>query len=527
MRSRIGLLISSMAITSLVNIESAHATPIKGARSKPKESAAKTGALKKNYLDLGPYMVEVSKKISKNWKPPKKLLPVKVKWQIARDGSIIGLMIERSSGDPDSDKAAIDAVAKSAPFAPLPEGVDMIPMLYSFRDHVRSGMHQIPVSERRISIGLSNSAAELANNKNFPESLEKLDFAFERDPKNPMIARVLRYISAYINDDTPDNINLLHKILALDPRQHAAIEKLRILLRASGVDPDSASQRFAQGKKCLGNWDAEGALVEFSAANSIKRGTAPTSIMLKVYRILAGNRMARKWETIARVRKDVETFCGLGRSYQLAGNYKKAESFYKKALELDQTSQMAKGLMAKLAKEKETGEKEEIDTVVAEHNIGEAGKGDLIPRARLLYNEGVKELQSGNMTQAFQRFKKALEMDPMFEHARVSLSATFNNMGAKKEINSDKAITFFRKALYVNPNNDIARKNLNNHLKHNSTDPKSYSARMELASKFAGKDDFISAVVEVREALRNKSNDKVATQKLEEYKKKAPAIPPA
>lgn len=309
-------------------------------------------------------MVVMQNKIRKNWHPPKELKTVVVKYQILSNGFISGLRIDKSSGDPANDKVAIEGVANSVPFDPLPDGVDILPIEYGFEQVIRSGMHQIPVSERNDAIILANAAIDIVNqkDKDLDAAVDKLDFAFEKDPKNHQISSVLRAVSAYVNDETPDKVRILHRVLALDPQQHAAIEKLRIFLKAEGKDPDSVSQRIAMGEQLLEKMDAEGALAEFTQTNMIKPGSCPQDKMVEAYRILVGHRMARKWQTIAKLRKDDECLCGLGRSYQLAGEYGKAESYYKEALAVNPASDMAKSLMKKLEEEKATGIKEKVDT---------------------------------------------------------------------------------------------------------------------------------------------------------------------
>lgn len=478
--------------------------------------------LKNNYLDTGPYMVRLSKAVSSKWNRPKTVKETRVKFQVLKNGKISGLMIDLSSGDPENDKAAIDAVAKAAPFEPLPDGINLMPITYSFGAVNRSGMNQIPVSERRISLSLSNEAARMANHQEFEKALDNLDFAFERDPKNAQISHVLRQIAAYIDDDTPDKVHLLHRILAIEPLQYGAIEKLDVLHKAAGIDPNSASQRMALGDKQLAQFDAEGALAEYSAANNIKEGTCPTEKMAEAYRIMAGKRMARKWEKYLKVCKNVEAYCGMGRSYQLAGDYDKAEEYYKLALERDLGSTMAKNLLARLEEEKKTGKKEKIDVVIADHHTGDAGKHDLVPRAQILMSKASEQFDKGDLSKAIEYLKDALKADPQLQNARQNLSIAYNNQGNKlpMEVRSKT----YRKALFIWSSNDTARKNLDSHVESDGANPTSYTDRMRLASQFAEKGDYVSATVEAREALRLKKS-KDARDKVAEYEKKAPGLP--
>ncbi len=72
--------------------------------------------------DFGPYMKELQRRIKMNWDPPKgnESKRVILLFTIARDGRLLNIGVHRSSGLPEADKAAIDAVKLTAPFRPLP-----------------------------------------------------------------------------------------------------------------------------------------------------------------------------------------------------------------------------------------------------------------------------------------------------------------------------------------------------------------------------------------------------------------------
>lgn len=72
--------------------------------------------------DFGPYMAELQRRIKRNWQPPRKSQSkrVVVLFTVAKDGRLLNMRVNRSSGEPDADNAAISAVQLSAPFRPLP-----------------------------------------------------------------------------------------------------------------------------------------------------------------------------------------------------------------------------------------------------------------------------------------------------------------------------------------------------------------------------------------------------------------------
>lgn len=72
--------------------------------------------------DFGPYMRELQRRIKMNWDPPKgdQSKRVVLMFKIAKDGRLLSCSVYKSSGLPNADKAAIQAVQLTAPFKPLP-----------------------------------------------------------------------------------------------------------------------------------------------------------------------------------------------------------------------------------------------------------------------------------------------------------------------------------------------------------------------------------------------------------------------
>lgn len=72
--------------------------------------------------DFGPYIAELQRRIRRNWAPPveDRSKRVVALFKVSRDGRLLSLRIQQSSGSPAADQAAIAAVRASAPFRPLP-----------------------------------------------------------------------------------------------------------------------------------------------------------------------------------------------------------------------------------------------------------------------------------------------------------------------------------------------------------------------------------------------------------------------
>lgn len=72
--------------------------------------------------DFGPYMRELQRRIKMNWDPPKgnESKRVVLLFKIAKDGRLLSVRVYKSSGIPNADRAALNAVHLTAPFKPLP-----------------------------------------------------------------------------------------------------------------------------------------------------------------------------------------------------------------------------------------------------------------------------------------------------------------------------------------------------------------------------------------------------------------------
>ena len=93
-------------------------------------------------VDFGSYMDNLERLIKKNWTPPKNAQSkrVVVLFKIAKDGRLIDLKISKSSGDKETDDAALKAVRNTA-FRPLPYGYnkDSVDIEFTFDYNVING----------------------------------------------------------------------------------------------------------------------------------------------------------------------------------------------------------------------------------------------------------------------------------------------------------------------------------------------------------------------------------------------------
>jgi TonB family protein len=94
---------------------------------------------KQNRIDFGPYMADLQQKIKTNWQPApsRSTKKVTVRFDLHTDGTISNLRIEDSSGLNEADKAALEAVQKSVPFAMLPkDAVEHVSVRFTFARNV-------------------------------------------------------------------------------------------------------------------------------------------------------------------------------------------------------------------------------------------------------------------------------------------------------------------------------------------------------------------------------------------------------
>lgn len=93
-------------------------------------------------LDMRPYIAKMKSDIQKKWVPPKGLENRKLTtvFTIMRDGSIVSPTVVESSGQPDVDKSAMDALKAASPLDPLPKGAPRsVDIKYQFDWNITRG----------------------------------------------------------------------------------------------------------------------------------------------------------------------------------------------------------------------------------------------------------------------------------------------------------------------------------------------------------------------------------------------------
>ncbi|MEL6927629.1 MAG: energy transducer TonB [Cyanobacteria bacterium J06600_6] len=91
-------------------------------------------------IDLSKYLSAMESKVKPNWKPAfrQEDRTTVLRFNIEKNGQVTGLNVVQSSGIAEVDRESLEAIEKSAPFAPLPANfpLDSLEITFSFNIHV-------------------------------------------------------------------------------------------------------------------------------------------------------------------------------------------------------------------------------------------------------------------------------------------------------------------------------------------------------------------------------------------------------
>ncbi len=121
-------------------------------------------------------------------------------------------------------------------------------------------------------------------------------------------------------------------------------------------------------------------------------------------------------------------------------------------------------------------------------------------------DDGVRALNKGEFTKAIQLFKSALAIDNNFELARDNLSIAYNNHAIQSIKTPELALDSLHKALFLDPDNQLTKKNLAGVIARIGKSATRYEDRIALADEALKRGKAISALVEYREAVKLNPN---------------------
>jgi Tfp pilus assembly protein PilF len=126
-----------------------------------------------------------------------------------------------------------------------------------------------------------------------------------------------------------------------------------------------------------------------------------------------------------------------------------------------------------------------------------------------LNDEAILALQDRQPEDAIKTLNQAMEVDPGCLLTLRNLAVAFNNMAIDKSDQPKLALKSFHQALALAPFSHTVRSNTNAMLMRMGKNPSSFQARIQLGREFLEHGDYLSALVEYREALRLKADPQV------------------
>ena len=91
-------------------------------------------------IDLSQYLAALEAKVKPNWNPAfrQEDRTTVLNFNIEKNGQVTGLTVVRGSGSQEADRESLEAIRKSAPFAPLPPDfpLDSLEITFSFNIHI-------------------------------------------------------------------------------------------------------------------------------------------------------------------------------------------------------------------------------------------------------------------------------------------------------------------------------------------------------------------------------------------------------
>lgn len=131
-----------------------------------------------------------------------------------------------------------------------------------------------------------------------------------------------------------------------------------------------------------------------------------------------------------------------------------------------------------------------------------------------LNNKAVAAINAHDFGLAIKNLEAALRLDPNYAKARETLSIAYNNCGIEVVENHSKAIGYFHKSLFFNPNNPETTENLKGILEKSGKSPDSPELRLGMAREANAKGDLVEAIVEYRQAIVLGSKDATVPKEL-------------
>jgi len=433
-------------------------------------------------IDYAPFMRSLQHHIKETWKFLLKkdyhFGRTVVRFKVHPNGEISDVGIVTSTGNKQEDEAAILAVQKASPVDPLPAGAPPVVEVRFTFDRNAGNMMGSDVSmtssaetaaagadSKRLLALLDNHGIRALNAHEYNVAVEKFSAAWKLEPKDQTAMEGLSnaFLHIGLGSSGDEAIAALHSSLFVNPDNVNARDALTQALAAQGTDATKSDARIALATKALDAKHNVDAYVEYKEA---MRLSADADVALKADSIYNA------------AKKELISITGPQPSAAFA-------------------TQPAVPFIPSTSKE-----------------------------AAELNNEGVQAINRRDYSQAIEKLRKSLSIDPNYKFAQANLAIAYNNFALASP--PDKAIELLHESILVNPLNETTRKNIKALLLSSAyspawitpiveageqklkDNPQSAAAHAALGHAYEMRGDCGFAEAEYREALHLDSNNLVA-----------------
>lgn len=203
-------------------------------------------------------------------------------------------------------------------------------------------------------------------------------------------------------------------VSGLSRREAESLNARHARFESAEDPPFTAETHYAAGRLAESHNQLDKAVEQYRAALRVDGGHLPSLFRLGVIHSTRGEhaRAVEVWKTYARRTNDDPTACAnLGLSYEMAGQAAQAEAAYKRGMARDPTNHACRvnyGLM--LARAGRIAEATaQLQTVLTPPQVH--------------YNLAAAHEEMGRKAEARAEYRRAVELDPSFEDARIRLAA--------------------------------------------------------------------------------------------------------
>lgn len=308
--------------------------------------------------DYNAYMMTAQRWIRSVWLPPrgKNSSRVTVRFHVVKDGRIKRPRVHQTSGDSETDGAALKALELVSPLRRLPDGPDdEVDIEFTFDYNNLSGDKQI---RGQLLEGISfyeKGESEFLKG-NYSEAIPYLEKSVAAASSKRCYLFNDRLIDALLaagdaqGGDPCKALPYYQRALNLDATYDPSMAKWEKALGNMGVDSSSDEAVIAFAKKLEGAGDFQGALAAYRAL--INRGNKRTDVSERVSALdkrISSEGISKRWrDHIERNPNSVEGHLGLALSLKDAGDVDGALKEFAKVLELDAQNASAKENIQKL-----------------------------------------------------------------------------------------------------------------------------------------------------------------------------------